>query len=240
VPPARRLSIIVPTYNERGSLERLYPSLAAALAGHPAELVIVDDASPDRTAAYARGLAGPLPVRVIERSGKLGLASAVLAGIAETEGDVVVVMDADCSHPPEAVPRLEAAVREGGAEFALGSRWVPGGSAPEFTGWRRLVSAGAAILARPLVSVHDPMSGFFAVRREVLSRAPLEPLGYKIGLEILVKCHPRPIVELPIAFRPRAAGESKLTSRIMSQYVTHVSRLYYWRLFGSRRASRTR
>ncbi len=234
------VSVILPTYNERASLELLYPALAAALTGLAAELVVVDDGSPDGTAAFARSLQVPVPTRVVERAGKLGLASAVEAGFAAAQGETLVVMDADGSHPPDALPALVDAVRPGRAEFALGSRWVPGGRAPGLTVGRRVLSAGAALLARPLVTVRDPMSGFFAVRRDVLSRGTLAPIGYKIGLEVLVKCHPSPVVEVPIVFRPRAAGESKLGRGEIGHYLRHVFRLYGWRLFGSRRASSTR
>ncbi len=234
------VSVILPTYQERTSLEHLYPELARSLDGKSAELVVVDDGSPDGTAAYARTLQSPLPTMVVERGQKLGLASAVIAGFERSTGETIVVMDADGSHPPAAVPTLVQAVTTGGAEFALGSRWVRGGSAPGLTRGRRLLSSGAAILARPLVSVKDPMSGFFAVRRSVLSRGTLAPVGYKIGLEVLVKCRPDPVVELPIVFRPRTAGESKLGSGEIAQYVRHVARLYAWCLFGSRRASSTR
>ncbi len=241
MPEGPQVSVILPTYNERASLETLYPALAEAVRALSAELVVVDDGSPDGTAAFARSRQTPLPTRVVERPGKMGLASAVLAGFAAARGDLLVVMDADGSHPASSVPALVHAVDAGGAEFALGSRWVPGGSAPGLTFGRRLISAGAAILARPLVStVHDPMSGFFALRRTVLARAQLAPIGYKIGLEILVKCRPRPIVEVPIVFRPRVAGESKLGRSEVVQYARHVVRLYGWRVFGSRRASSTR
>ncbi|EQD49560.1 dolichyl-phosphate beta-D-mannosyltransferase precursor, partial [mine drainage metagenome] len=104
----------------------------------------------------------------------------------------------------------------------------------------RLLSTGAALLARPLVSVRDPMSGFFALRRSILDRRPLAPIGYKIGLEILVKCRPAPIVEIPIEFRPRLAGESKLARGEIGRYLRHVGRLYGWRLGGPQRASSTR
>lgn len=234
------ISVILPTFNERASLEQLYPALAESMRALTAELVVVDDGSPDGTASLARSLQTPVPTQVVERPAKLGLASAVEAGIAAAHGDVLVVMDADGSHPTAAVPALVRAVQDGGAEFALGSRWVPGGSAPGLTRGRRMISAAAALLARPLVSVHDPMSGFFAFRRSILSRGTLAPIGYKIGLEILVKCRPRPVVEVPIVFRPRTAGRSKLGSGEVGQYALHVLRLYGWRLFGSRRASSTR
>ena len=240
VPSPVRVSVILPTYNERGSLALLYPPLARALAGLDAELVVVDDGSPDGTADYAETLTAPVPTRVVRRAGKLGLSSAVLSGFRAAGGDVLVVMDADGSHPPEVVPHLVEAVGAGGAEFALGSRRVPGGSARGFATYRRLLSAGAALLARPLVSVRDPMSGFFALRRSILSRSPLAPIGYKIGLEVLVKCWPEPVLELPIEFRPRLAGESKLGRGEIGRYLRHVGRLYAWRLAGRRRASSTR
>lgn len=233
------VSVVVPTYNERECIAALYPRLASALAGVSAELVVVDDRSPDGTAAVARSLTGPLPVVVLERAGKFGLASAVLDGFARARGDVLIVMDADGSHPPEEVPALIRAL-DGGAEFVLGSRWVPGGSAPGLTWWRRLISSGARLLARPVAPVNDSMSGFFGLRRGVLARAPLTPVGYKIGLEILVKCRPHPVVEVPLIFGPRIAGESKLGSGEVGNYLRHVGRLYVWALFGRRRASSTR
>lgn len=240
MPSAVEVSVILPTYNERESLEKLYPALAQALTGFPSELIVVDDGSPDGTAEFARSLQSPVPTRVELRPRKLGLASAVIAGFAASSGRTIVVMDADGSHPPESIPTLVRAVAPGKAEFALGSRWVTGGRVTGFSRGRRLLSAGAAALARPLVSVRDPMSGFFAFRREILTRATLAPIGYKIGLEVMVKCRPKPIVEIPIVFRPRIAGESKLGRGEIGEYVRHVGRLYAWRLFGSRRASRTR
>jgi dolichol-phosphate mannosyltransferase len=240
VPSAPFLSVIVPTYNERDSLARLYPELCAVLSRYSSELIVVDDGSPDGTAEYARSLSGPMDCTVLERGRKLGLASAVHDGFARARGEVLVVMDADGSHRPSSIPDLVAAVTTGGAEFALGSRWVPGGNAAGLSRGRRLVSSGATALARPLVRVKDPMSGFFAFRRSILGRAELSPLGYKIGLEILVRCRPNPIAEVPIAFQLRTAGESKLGRGEIGQYLRHVGRLYAFRIFGSARASSTR
>jgi dolichol-phosphate mannosyltransferase len=239
VPSGPLVSVVIPTYNERASLVTLYPELCSALARWPSELVIVDDGSPDGTAEYASSLSGPVPVVVVNRGRKLGLASAVEAGFARAQGSVYVCMDADGSHPPAAIPSLVAAV-QGGAEFALGSRYVSGGRAPGMSPARRLISRGATALARPLVPVADPMSGFFAVRREVVARSALSPLGFKIGLEVLVRCRPRPIAELPIVFRARSAGTSKLGQGEVGRYLRHIGRLYGFRLTGSRRASSTR
>jgi dolichol-phosphate mannosyltransferase len=234
------VSVVIPTYNERTSLERLYPELCAALRGLSSELIVVDDGSPDGTADMARGLTGSIPCTVVNRGRKLGLATAVLDGFAQARGSVIVVMDADGSHPPAAIPTLVRALTEGGAEFALGSRYIEGGSAPGLPWNRRLISRVATGFARPLVSVADPMSGFVAFPRRLLERATLSPLGFKIGLEIMVRCRPRPIAEVPIQFRPRSAGESKLGQGAMGAYLRHVGRLYSFRLVGVRRASSTR
>ncbi len=240
VPSAPLVSVVIPTYNERESLVTLYPEICAALTAYASELIIVDDGSPDGTAAYAETLSGPVPCVVQNRGRKLGLASAVQEGFARARGAVVAVMDADGSHPPSAIPRLVEAVTTGGAEFALGSRYIAGGSCPGLSWSRRLISRGATALARPLVPIADPMSGFFAFRREVLGRAPLSPLGFKIGLEIMVRCRPHPIAEIPISFRPRTAGSSKLGQGEIGRYLRHIGRLYGFRLAGPRRASSTR
>jgi dolichol-phosphate mannosyltransferase len=239
VPAEPRVSVVIPTYNERHSLANLYSELCTALAAYPSEVVVVDDGSPDGTAAFARDLTGPVPCLVHDRGRKLGLASAVQDGFARSRGVFVVVMDADGSHPPAAIPKLVGALAAG-AEFALGSRYMAGGSAPGLSRTRRLVSRIATGLARPLVDVADPMSGFFAFRRRILARASLSPVGFKIGLEVMVRCRPRPIAEIPITFRPRTAGESKLGQGEIGRYLRHIGRLYGFRLVGSRTASRTR
>jgi dolichol-phosphate mannosyltransferase len=235
-----RVSVVLPTFNERAAFALLYPRLARVVTAMDGELIVVDDGSPDGTAAFVRGLGGPPASTVIERPGVRGLASAVLAGIARARAGIVVVMDADGSHPPEVVPSLVEALTERGAEMALGSRRVPGGSAPAFSGRRRIVSGSARALARPLTNVRDPMSGLFAVRSAVLRRGQLAPIGYKIALEVIVKCRPDPLVEVPFVFGPRLAGESKLDGREMARYLRHIARLYAFEFAGARRASRTR
>jgi dolichol-phosphate mannosyltransferase len=222
------VSVILPTYNERECLERILRPLTVAVEPLSAEIVLVDDHSPDGTAGFAREFQGTVPVTVLERPGKLGLSSAVLDGIRRSRGDILVVMDADGSHPPETVPELVHAI-DSGAEFALGSRWVKGGSGRGLSHSRQIISSGARVLARPVAPVRDPMSGFFAFKRSILGRGSLKPIGYKIGLEILVKCHPQPVVEIPIDFRPRVAGTSKLGAGEIANYVRHIAQLYFWR-----------
>jgi dolichol-phosphate mannosyltransferase len=221
--PARPdVSVIVPTYCEADNVPLLVPRIAAACPG--AEILIVDDDSPDATVAVCAGL----PVRLLVRKGERGLASAVLHGMRQARGDVFVVMDADLSHPPETIPALVDAIR-GGADFAIGSRYVYGGRT-DAGWWRRLTSRVATALARPLTTARDPLAGFFAIGRETFARGgPFDPVGFKIGLELMVKCGCRRVREVPIAFRDRHKGASKLTLREDVNYLRHLARLYRFR-----------
>ena len=228
------VSVILPTLNEREALLAIHAPLMAAISAYRAEVIVVDDASVDGTIPLVEGWARTETVRLIVRPRRLGLASAVLVGMAHARGRAIVVMDADGSHEPRSIPALVDPVLRGRAEFVLGSRHVPGGSAPGLAWERRVISWGAALLARPLTAVRDPMSGFFAVGRPILGRASLAPIGYKIGLEVLVKCHPSPQLEVPIDFRPRVAGKSKLGGVQFAGYVRHLARLYLWKLLGGR------
>ncbi|MCI4324045.1 MAG: polyprenol monophosphomannose synthase [Thermoplasmata archaeon] len=222
------VSIILPTLNERQSLAAVAPRLDAALRPWKYEVVVVDDASTDGTREFVTDRADR-NWRLLPRPGRFGLASAVVDGIAASTGPIIVVMDADGSHPPEEVPQLVGPIQTGRAEFVLASRKVPGGSDSGLHGIRRAISWAATIMARPLTPVRDPMSGFFAFRRSILPRAPLAPVGYKIGLEILVKCRPEPVVEVPFQFEERLAGRSKLGSNVIFAYLRHIGRLYLWR-----------
>jgi dolichol-phosphate mannosyltransferase len=166
---------------------------------------------------------------LVRRDPKNGLGGAVLHGMAEARGDVFVVMDADLQHPPGTLPDLIAPVERGETDFALGSRYVPGGSTGERWGvMRKINSRVATLLARPFAgAVSDPMSGFFALRRSTYARGQrLTPLGYKIGLELMCKCRVRDVREVPIHFAERTRGTSKLTIKEQFRYLEHLSRLY--------------
>ncbi|MEM6797703.1 MAG: polyprenol monophosphomannose synthase [Acidobacteriota bacterium] len=230
--PRPDLSVILPTFREADSLPRLVPRVAeeAEAAGFCCELIVVDDASPDGTAQVARELAASWPVVVLERRGERGLATAVIAGIERARGEICLVMDADGSHPPEIVPRLAGAVAEGRAEVAVGSRLRPGGGFDGWPLWGRIKSRFAAFFARGLTSMSDPTTGLMAARRELLSRLELDPVGWKIVLEVVVKAAPAPFVEIPIVFGPRLAGRSKQNLTVFLQYLRHCSRLYFYRL----------
>lgn len=232
--PTPSLSIIVPTYREAENLPTLLRRLAA-LRDHNAldfDTWIMDDQSRDGSREAVASLNLPW-VTLIERTGPRGLSPAVLDGIAASAGRRILVMDADLSHPPAAIPAMLAAL-DAGADFAVGSRYVTGGGTDDDWGlFRRLNSRAATLLARPLTTLRDPMSGFFALdRRALASAGRLNPVGYKVGLEILVKSRAKRVAEIPIQFADRHAGKSKLTPLQQLQYLEHLRRLYVFKLTG--------
>jgi dolichol-phosphate mannosyltransferase len=227
------VSVVVPTYNERDNLPTLVERIDRALHPRPYELLIVDDNSPDATAAVADSLARAYPVRCLVRRSERGLATAVIHGLRHAAGETIVVMDADLSHPPEAIPDLLEALRDPRVPMAVGSRFVPGGRVDlHWPMHRRLNSLLGRLLARPLTPVRDMMSGFFAVRREGLGLDRLRPVGYKIALELIVRNRWHGVVEVPITFADRAEGETKLSVGEQLRYLRHLSRLYRFVLFG--------
>ena len=223
------ISIIVPTYKEALNLPLLIERLEQLRKSMDVELLIMDDNSQDGTTEVIAGLALPW-VRLVVRTQDRGLSPAVVDGLRLATKETIVVMDADLSHPPEAIPALVDALGKG-HEFVIGSRYVPGASTDESWGvFRWLNSKVATLMARPLTNAADPMSGFFAFRRTLLERATsLNPIGYKIGLELLVKCHVKRAEEIPIHFAQRAKGESKLTFQQQLRYIQHLRRLFIYR-----------
>ncbi len=231
------VSVVIPTYREAENLPVLVPRLAQALRGADLtyEIVFVDDASEDGSVETVESLASQgLPARMIVRRGERGLSTAVLRGFDESAGEWLVCMDADLSHPPEALPGMIQMLVGGEADFVLGSRFCPGGSTDAAWGVFRWVNARVARkLARPLARLSDPMSGFFALPRRVYEQANrLDPIGYKIALELIVKCDVQRVREVPIHFADRQLGKSKLGVREQLNYLRHLSRLYRYRLLG--------
>ena len=227
----KHVSIVVPTYNERNNLPALFGRIGAAMAEDDYEIVLVDDDSPDKTWEMAADFSRQYPVKVIRRMRDKGLATAVISGIQSSEADIVVVIDADLQHPPEKIPALVGAIDQG-ADIAIGSRFVKGGRIVDWGLFRYAVSRGATYIARTFFKsiqhVNDIQSGFFALRKEIVNVDRLRPLGYKILLEIMIMCDYRKIVEVPIVFRPRQAGESKLGLANVVDYLRHVMNLA-WR-----------
>lgn len=222
------VSIIVPTFREAANIPTLLERIDAVRRqwGLDAEVLFLDDRSDDGSVeAVAR--AGFDWARIIVRDGPRGLSPAVVDGLRLARSPVIVVMDADLSHPPEKIPDLILALQSG-QQFAIGSRYVPGGSTDDRWGFFRwLNSRVATLLARPLTTARDPMSGFFALRKSDLDLArELNPVGYKIALELIVKCNLENVGEVPIHFADRVHGESKLTLKQQLLYLKHLRRLY--------------
>ncbi len=213
------VSIIIPTYNEKNNIKPLISRINKVLDSNKikGEIIIVDDDSPDNTAKFAQQLTSELNnLKVIVRKNTRGLSSAVVHGFNFASGSIFVVMDADLSHPPEVIPKLIKPILSNRAEITIGSRYIRGGGVENWTLKREVLSKLSAFLGRLVVfSVTDPMSGFFALKREVIKGVKLNPIGYKIGLEILAKGNYERISEVPYVFADRKFDKSKLTLSIL-------------------------
>jgi dolichol-phosphate mannosyltransferase len=223
------VTVVVPTFRERENLPALIGGLKALRAQLDLGVLLVDDNSNDGTEELVRGYDLPW-LDILVRRQDPGLSQSVMAGLHHANGQYLVVMDADLSHPPEAIPRLIEQL-EAGARFALGSRYVRGASTDAAWGIGRYLNSKVATwLARPFTRATDPMAGFFAMRRsDFATAAPLNPVGYKIGLELIVKCGIHEVAEVPIHFADRTAGQSKLTLRQQLSYIQHLRRLFLYK-----------
>jgi dolichol-phosphate mannosyltransferase len=219
------LSVIVPCYNERPNVAPMIAKLAAALTGIAWEVIFVDDNSPDGTAQEVRAIAREdSRVRCIRRIGRRGLASAVIEGALSSSADYVAVIDGDLQHDETRLPVMLAALREGGCDMAVASRYVAGGdSAGLASRWRHVLSDGGIVLAQAFLPVRltDPMSGFFMLPRrlfEDLARQ-LNGQGFKILLDLVLSSRsPVRVLEIPAHFRERTAGESKMDALVLMQF----------------------
>ncbi len=225
-------SIIVPTYKEAKNITPLSEQIDKAMkdAGLTYEIIIVDDNSKDGIIEAVELIKDRYNIRLKVRESERGLSSAVIAGFGLAKGEIIVVMDADLSHPPFKIPELITPILNDKYDFIIGSRFVKGGSAPHFNWYRKLNALVSKIIARPFTSVSDPMAGFFAFHRKLLRPGlMLNPLGFKIGLEMIVKASPKRISEIPIQFREREFGESKLSLKEQINYLIHIKRLFEYK-----------
>lgn len=229
---APQLAVIVPSYNERDNVALLYEKVTEALGAIPFEFIVVDDNSPDGTATVVRDMARQHPnVRAIRRIGRRGLSSAVIEGILASSAPFFAVIDADLQHDETILPQmLERAMA--GDDLVVGSRYAAEGSVGE--GLSKTREAGSKLATRLSglltgKALSDPMSGFFLMRRELFDEiAPsLSEEGFKILLDIIVSANRSPalggrelkISEVPYTFRPRHAGESKMSSLVVVQFL---------------------
>ena len=222
------LTIVVPTYNERDRLPELVTAIFGAYRneGLDAELIIVDDNSPDGTGELAESLTSLHRIRVIHRAGKLGLGTAVIEGFRASQAPVVGVIDADMSHPPRLLPRLFAVMRQENADLVVASRYVPGGGTRGWSVSRLIMSRLACVMARGLTPVRDATSGFFLIRRDLAGRVRISAGGFKICLELLVRGRPKSVLEVPYVFEGRTAGESKMNLKEAAGYLTQLRDLH--------------
>lgn len=229
------LSIVLPTYNEAKNLPELLDCIADVLEKRAYEVIVVDDDSPDRTWEVADSLQKTHSMlRVIRRVGRRGLSSAVVEGFDAAKGDVLLVMDSDLQHDSSLILQLSDAITKG-ADIAVASRYMKGGSVGEWVRGRRLLSNTATWLAKSIPAVHvsDPMSGFFAIKRSTYEgiRPMLRPAGFKILFEILGHLPRRTTTaEVPLVFQMRKHGESKLSVTVELQFIVQLLRIALIRL----------
>lgn len=234
-----KFSIVVPTYNEADGIAKLITTLDEVFKrnGLDGEIIVVDDNSPDGTGAIVDRLEREgYPVRCLHRPGKMGLSSGVIDGWKFARPDSVALgaIDADFSHDPTILPRLVNALASDGYGLAIGSRYVPGGGIQNWPKRRIITSRVAIALAQPLTPIRDITSGYFLVKREALDGVELDPIGFKIGLEVIAKARYGRALEVPYVFTDRIAGTSKLNQNEILNYLKQLGRIYAARLKGGR------
>lgn len=225
-----KVSLITPTYNEKENIEKLLTRLSKLNIGD-FEIVVVDDNSPDGTAEEVNRLAKllPLKIKLLKRIGQRDLSLSVLDGFKEASGEILGVMDADLSHPPEIIPTILEELKN--ANLVVASRKASGSEIKNWPFRRKLNAWVAKFLGQTLTRrVSDPMSGFFFFKKEIIDKIKLKPLGYKILLEILVKGNCQKVEEIPFIFEDRKGGKSKLNWRIILKFLLHICKLHWWKI----------
>ena len=223
-----QLAVVVPVLNEAENVRPMAVALERALDGLAWEVLFVDDGSRDGTLDQLQALAaGDRRFRLLQRIGRRGLATAVVEGMLASAAPVAAVIDGDGQHDEALLPELHRLVADGACDLAVGTRYAAGGSTADWSAGRRRISRFATGAARRLlgVTLSDPMSGFFAVRRDaVVDAAPrLSGVGWKILLDLIASSPRRlRVAEAPYAFRPRRAGESKLDLRTVQEFAVLV------------------
>ena len=220
----KELSVVIPTYNEAENLPILISRLGAVLEGIDYELVVVDDDSPDQTWKIAQRLGNEdKRIKVIRRQDARGLSSAVVTGMASSNGKVISVMDADMQHDEAILPQMYRAVAEGKYDICVGSREAPGGDYGDWSKSRRFVSYTAKAMAYLALStpIKDPMSGYFAISHEYFDRTidRINPSGFKILLEFVTRGDKPRVEEIGYRFRNRVYGETKLNAAVAVEYL---------------------
>lgn len=226
------ISIIVPTYNEKETIIRFLEKATYQISKNniDAGIIVVDDGSPDGTAELIENFSKAYNnITLLNRSEKRGLASACIYGFNYTDSPILGVMDADLSHAPDALPYLINPLMYNLCDITVGSRYIPGGRVLNWPIRRYLISRTAGLLGSMLTTVKDVTSGFFFFKREVVKNINLDPVGFKICLEILVKGNYQTIMEVPFTFSDRITGKSKMGTKEILFYLQHLYKLYKYK-----------
>ena len=230
-----QISIIIPTYNESQNILQILKSIKDNLPKNfVTQAIVVDDNSPDGTGKlvedYLKNIKkmADYTIEIIHRKAKDGLGSAILKGIQHAKGDTIVVMDCDFSHPPQIIPKLIESIKKYQYDIVVASRYIKGGKIQGWSLKRKTMSKFATLIAKKGLGIdtHDPMSGFFAFKRNIIKGLNIDAIGYKFLLEILVKTKNVNIKEIPYTFQNRELGSSKLSIRTIFDYYRSVWKLY--------------
>jgi len=223
----KKVSIIVPTYNERENISKLLNRIFSIFRKNKinGEVIIVDDNSPDGTGLLAKKLIKKYRnLKVLHRKEKMGLSSAILDGLKIMNGKILGVMDADLSHPPEMIPLMLDIMKNENADFVIGSRYVRGGKIKGWDFYRKTVSKVGTLLSKIFTNVKDPMSGFFLIKSKCVKGIQFNPTGFKICLEFIIKANYNKIIEVPITFIERKKGKTKIGFKEYFNYLHHLYR----------------
>ncbi|EHL07748.1 glycosyltransferase, group 2 family protein [Desulfitobacterium hafniense DP7] len=219
------LSLVIPVFNEKDNIDELIQRVEKSLKDYSYEIIFVDDSNDETTAIISQFACGDQRIKLIHRKNKTGLASAVICGFENAQGDILAVMDGDLQHPPEILPKMMKEIEQG-ADLVVPSRFIPGGSDGGLNHFRKLVSATARyigkILIKSLRRASDHTGGMFMLRKEVIQGKQLNPVGWKILMEIMVMGSYQNLVEIPYVFSTRNLGQSKLNLKVQLQYVWHI------------------
>ena len=223
-----KVSIVVPSYNEKDNVVNLVTQIDEALKGIDHEIIFVDDSTDDTPQVIEKVMETNPGVRLKHRDDEKGLATAVILGFKIAEGDYLAVMDADLQHPPAILRSMYAAL-ETGVDFCIPSRFIPGGSDGGLNLYRKIVSGTARYIGKILLpclrKITDPTSGLFMFRKEAIQNADMRPIGWKIMVEVLATADYSTVVEIPYKFQDRTEGQSKLSGKVTLEYLKQLFEL---------------
>jgi dolichol-phosphate mannosyltransferase len=226
------LTVILPTLNEAENIEKMIITVDAICKAHniTEEILVVDDSSNDSTIVIVKKLMDDHPfLHILIRTQNPGLSPSIYDGIINAKADLVQCIDCDFSHPPEKIPVFFNILKKEGYDIVIGSRYVKGGVVINWSIMRRVLSSGAALLGRLLIPhVKDSGSGFFAINRNILKGTFLSPRGFRMGFEILGKAHWTRVQEIPIVFKDREFGQSKLKGRIICDFLMQCGSILHY------------